>query len=47
MRGPSLYVRIWDSDDKDGPRTERIKIIIMAVNHNIGIQMKRNELTKT
>ena len=32
---------------KDGPRTERIKTIIVTVGqHNIGIQIKQKELTK-
>ena len=29
------------------PRNARVKIFIMAVDHNIGIQMKRKVLTKT
>ena len=29
------------------PRTERIKVCDMAVDHSIGIEMKRKELTKT
>ena len=32
-------------DLQDGPRTERVKIFLMAV--YIGIQMKQKELTKT
>ena len=32
---------------REGPRTERIKIVIMAVDHNIGIQMNWKELSKT
>ena len=29
------------------PRTVRVKIFIMTVAHNIGIQMNQKELTKT
>ena len=36
----------FDSDSKIDPRTERVKIFVMAT-HNIGIQMKRKEITKT
>ena len=32
---------------KDSPRTERVKIFMIAVDPSIGIQMKRKELTKT
>ena len=45
-RGPTLYVIIWRLY-KDGPRTERIKIFLMAETHNIGIQTKQKELAKT
>ena len=32
---------------KDGPSAERIKIFLLAETHNIGIKMKRKEITKT
>ena len=32
---------------KNDPRTERIIIFLMAIYHNIGIQMKQKKLTKT
>ena len=31
---------------KDGPRTERIKIFLTPLTHNIGIQMNLEELAK-
>ena len=30
---------------RDSPRTERIKVYLMAFAHNIGIQMNQKELT--
>ena len=51
MRGPSLDVISWRLGSqiltsKVDHRTERIKIFIIVVDHNTGIQMKPKELTK-
>ena len=36
-----------ESDVWDGPRTEIIKMFLMVVAHNIGIQIRQKELIKT
>ena len=51
-RGSTLVVRIWrpQTSDKNGPRTERIKIFIMVIDPQylgIVIEMKQTKLTKT
>ena len=51
LSGDLLYTSEFDvcrrKTYKEGSRAEIIKILLMPVVHNIGILMKRKELTKT